>query len=1267
MMRSLKMDVVFVTSVLVIIFCLLLPKVIWAVDISDTPLETTIAGRLPALVFILDNSASMDCEVMTLQAHGLFNGHCYLFPDSSYEPVNDHVFGKERALDMNERRMWQSQWSGYNLIYYCPEKAYSPWPSTPDHRFTHANLHRPLSSPVARDNDGAVMRMASEFFKVKYAQEYIPVSNAHYFTHLDTNGNGIQDDSETDIFLVTWEDGDADGRIDLSDDPGKDCRRYYRFVDDGDNYVEDNELIPVFDASVIAKLRPKLVYGQAECDQYATDAQELQNFVNWFTYYRRRSQVAAALVAKFIMQPVERKIGLYALNGNPRIAIRHVVPNQKDNGFNEPAMDNKWELLDGLYAMVSGGNTPLREALDQVGRYFHTELDSELGASPFLDTKAGGNCQRAAAVLVSDGFRNGQWTGSGNTDGYSGYPFADPWPGTLADIAMQYYQDDLAPELPDAVAPAACDFAVHQHMSTHVLSLGGLGTVEAFNVLGAGKTGCKSCACLEMVSSAQWPQPGQGQSMELPPVDQTSQTIVSVATGDSRIDDFAHAAVNGRGGYCLATAAAVAPLGLDHADFNRNAAGSAAAVAVSGTVLSTASMLFQTRYDAADWHGDLLAFPFSEAGAAVAQPPGGAIWQASSLLDSPPSDWNNRRIISYGGNWRHPQGIPFRYNCLSPSQMAALGSDLVSSSRADQDARDILDYIRGRKIERFRRRNHVLGDMVHTAPILFGETVFAGANDGMLHAFNANSGKERFAYVPSLVFGHLRALSEPDYADMHRFYVDGPCFAGEVLVNHFVRHTYLVGGLGNGGKGYFCLLVGKRERAAGPGGKQDYRWIFHADTIGEGASEDAVSTMVQWEYPRPDTADDGMDNDGDGLVDEIEELDPDLGYSFSAAYAVNANTIENAYCPVVIFGNGYNSKSGKAVLYVLDAQNGALVRKIDTGIDQDNGLSTPALVDVNLDRRVDYAYAGDLKGNMWKFDLSAEMAEHWGVAYGADVDGDGVIDAGKGDVPAPLFQAPGQPITGRPDVMAMSSMCATQAPGYMVVFGTGRFLGISDLGDTDQQSIFGIWDFGDDGDDSEYPGRLVDRDHGLLSSGLRLEKQTFASGAYPADGTYRELDTNAIVYKLVEDSRDGDDFSGNNDGPGQKDDPQSCAGWFLDFPLPPQNGLQAGERVTGNVVIRGGRAVIVSYVPNAEPCGYGGDSWIYVLKTCDGGLPDAAEAERIRPEQIPGRLNDNPVVMKDMHQNAKDYLLVNDHTGKIRTVGFTGESLGKVYWRQNSQ
>jgi type IV pilus assembly protein PilY1 len=1249
-----------------ILLLVLVPEVLWAVDISDSPLEIAVTGPEPALVLIVDNSGSMDCEFMTPQAHGLFNGYYYLFPDSAYDPRADHVHGPGCALSAERRRLWQSQWSGYNRVYYTPEEVYSPWPSTSRYRFDPSNLHRPRSGAAAAALSDPKLVLAGPFLHVNAMNGPLTIINAHYYTLLDKNGNGRWDEAEEKIYLVTWQDADGDGLVDLSGDLAKDCRRYFCVMDDGDGSIEDNELIAENERAVIDAIRPTVTDNSGMAVRFATDREELQNFANWVTYYRRRSQTAIAIAAKFILHAGADNVGLYAINGRPRVPVRSFGTDGtlSDSGHGTERSD---ALLDALYAMQVGGESALRDALDQVGRYFHRYLDSPLGPSPILEADRGGSCQQAAAILISDGFMNGNDPGVGNADKGSGFPYADSWSETLADVAMHYHREDLAPNVPDTVSPSRCDDAPHQHMTTHVVTFGGQGVLDHLledrRPTDGGSIRGGACVSFDQRRSISWPDPLVAKSPELPPVPALSQPIATESVGDPRLDDLMHAAANGGGVYLVGADAEGLSTALKTVVSQTHLPGSASPVAVSGTCLATTSIIFQGRFDPRDWSGDLLALPFRALSDLGGQPDDDPIWRASAALGSETGNWDKRRILSYGGTWRSPQGVPFRTDQLSTKQLAVLKSGRGDMDAVGEPVNLLVDYIRGRPVEGYRNRDSLLGDMIHCAPALFGETVFIGANDGMLHAFDVQSGNERFGYIPNLVIGHLGALSQLDYPDNHRFYVDGPCVVGEVLADENLRRTYLVGGLGKGGKGYFCLKIGERQRA-GSQGCGAYHWTFHVDAVDPEATEAAICSMVQWEFPRPEPDDDAMDNDGDGLMDEPGESDQDLGYSYSMAYAVNANSIPDTVAPVVIFGNGYNSDSGKAILYILEAEKGNLIRKIDTGIQGDNGLSTPALIDVNLDRRVDYAYAGDLKGNLWKFDLTAPIPGQWGVAYGTDVDGDGVIDAGGGDVPMPLFQASGQPITGRPDVMLMHSMCGPQAPGYMVIFGTGRYLGNSDLKDRRQQSIFGIWDFGDDSDDSEVAGALMDRSSGLLSSGMIIERQSVADEELASGTMKREIKTNSIHYTMVEDTEDGDGFRGNNREGRQQPNPVGTVGWFFDFPQP-RGDTASAERVTGHVEIRGGKAVVVSHAPTGLPCGQGGESWLYVLNACNGDMPVGPGGKPERAERFSGKLHNNPVVLKDAAQSAQDFIVLSNTKTDLFDRNFQGEGLGKVYWREN--
>ena len=266
-----------------------------------------------------------------------------------------------------------------------------------------------------------------------------------------------------------------------------------------------------------------------------------------------------------------------------------------------------------------------------------------------------------------------------------------------------------------------------------------------------------------------------------------------------------------------------------------------------------------------------------------------------------------------------------------------------------------------------------LGDVVHSSPVYKNGALYTGGNDGMLHAFDAATGEELFGYVPYLVFDNLKNLADPDYS--HKYYVDLTPSVADVSLSTGVS-VMLVGGLGKGGKGYYALDIS----------------AVNPETGSVPTNHNKVKKMVMWEFPNGDT--------------KAEDI-VDMGYSYSKATVAKSHDVSKAEY-MVIFGNGYNSDSETAALFIIDPRDGALIRKIDTGVTGCNGLSTPMAVDVDFDGKVDYVYAGDLRGNMWKFDLTSTNSANWDVAFA------------ESSVPMPLFTATGgdtQPITTRPDVM----------------------------------------------------------------------------------------------------------------------------------------------------------------------------------------------------------------------------------------------------------
>jgi len=352
-----------------------------------------------------------------------------------------------------------------------------------------------------------------------------------------------------------------------------------------------------------------------------------------------------------------------------------------------------------------------------------------------------------------------------------------------------------------------------------------------------------------------------------------------------------------------------------------------------------------------------------------------------------------------------------------------------------------------------------------------------------------------------------------------------------------------------------------------------------ADSV---SSEADAAGLVLWEYPR-------IGIDGKSVRDD------DLGYSFSRAMIVKSNigkdSKQGAPFWVVVFGNGYESPNGLAVLYIMDLE-GRVLRKIhtDPAHGPKNGLSTPSVVDADGDGLADYAYAGDLMGNLWKFDLTGDNPVKWRVAF---------FD---GNTPKPLFRATcvdaegrvaPQRITVQPDVMYHC-----RKHGYMVIFATGRYLGEEDLEDQGVQSVYGIWDYGDDSDDAEYLGEIIDRTTGALAhpKGVRLLRQEEADWRVAGHGEgLRTLTANTVDWGCSAD-------------PDGRPDPACHAGWFFDLPgFVSGEDRMRGERVIRDPLIWDRRAVIVSTVPSTAPCESGGLSMIHEMDACTGArLPYAA-------------------------------------------------------------
>jgi Tfp pilus tip-associated adhesin PilY1 len=639
---------------------------------------------------------------------------------------------------------------------------------------------------------------------------------------------------------------------------------------------------------------------------------------------------------------------------------------------------------------------------------------------------------------------------------------ADGSTNSLADVAQYYYKTDLRPLMADNAGKAGTgiedDNAPHQHMTTFVLGLGVSGTLD-YKPDYRSMTTTSDFAKIR-AGTLPWP---------LWPDPSVDYTNVDNWNNPKSIDDFWHTAVNGRGTYFSATdpTSVINGLGSALADVEGVvASGAADGVSTLEPVIGN-NFAFSTSYKSGPWWGDLQGNLIDvNTGALTSK------WSARGLLDSKVyANCDDRTIyLIRSGNslvdfsWQS-QKCPGGVNAGSPadtldaSEKLAFNAANINtlSQYAFMDAAQkaaiggtdatnqykLVNFVRGQRAyegylpgvvnKLFRSRLSVLGDIVDSQPVYVkapfatyadagyssfkltrsGRTpmVYVGANDGMLHAFNAivdpldpMSGQEAWAVIPSAVLGNLFKLADDNYQrEAHQFYVDGTPVAGDVFVGG-VWKTILVGGLNSGGKGYYALDV----------------------------TDPTVPPQALWEFKQKNSP----CNDTAGNTSDCN-----LGFSYGKPL-ITKLMVSGVDTWVVIFTSGYNNLNGVTgdglgYLYVVNAGNGQLIYKIPTSAGSSTVPSGLAHINnyvdnVAINNETLRVYGGDLMGNLWRFELVAtQSAQLIGT----------VTDASSNP----------QPITIRPELAELDGK-------PMVFIATGEFLGDSDVATSQRQSVYGVVD-----------------------------------------------------------------------------------------------------------------------------------------------------------------------------------------------------------------
>lgn len=420
-------------------------------------------------------------------------------------------------------------------------------------------------------------------------------------------------------------------------------------------------------------------------------------------------------------------------------------------------------------------------------------------------------------------------------------------------------------------------------------------------------------------------------------------------------------------------------------------------VSQNSTSINTGSMIFQGRFDSTDWSGEIAALKPAANGTMT------QLWSSADSGQIPSAGTRKVFTLKPGVGGKEFKSLA-DLDATQAGHLSSVNCSAVLVGAACAQAR--IDWVRGDQSKEdpngaLRKRSKVHGDVISSAPyyVKSSNTVYVGANDGLLHAINAATGAELFSYLPNALFPKLYKLTQTSYA--HDYYVDG-----EIAVSSNFEtpgKNILVGALGRGGKALFALDV------TSPG-------TFDA-------------SKVLWEY-----------------------TDVDLGLVLGKPIIAKMNNGKAA----VIVGNGYNSATERGMLLIIDVETGALIRKIDTMAGNStytNGLASPRGWDSDGNGTLDFLYIGDLLGNLWKIDLSSGTPADWGSAFGTAASPTPFFVAVDGNGSA-------QPITGQVGLGINARKGDPNFGKRYVFFGTGRYITTGDVTNKQVQSWYGLIDNG---------------------------------------------------------------------------------------------------------------------------------------------------------------------------------------------------------------
>ncbi len=1142
------------------VLCLALAPMAWAadVDLADKPMASGTSGEVkPNVMLVLDDSGSMTWTYMPDKAVN-FHG--------SYGYVSSHC----------------------NAVYYDPTVTYAPPVDAAGNPYPNASF------TAARDDGFDTGSATQNLSKTFHPNLFTPQA-----------ANTTYNSSSYKSYLNYPLDKDGSTSTRKGDVPGF----YYRYTGSQTkkDYIDQNSTFYKECNSTIGQNPGKGVFQKVTVSNTSgpggTD--ERQNFANWYSYYRTRILTAKTAVGRAmatLSEPGNYRIGYRVLNATGTNAS-HAI----DDFCAAGECTQRTNIYTKLYKAVPSGGTPLQKALSEVGRMYAgktgsdpvqyscqqnftilttdgfwnqttgnnaantgrevdgtTKIGNEDGSAPrpYWDGASSSGVEtwrRYSYTTTTSGCSSGKrklstqeqrqtithminppgatttsgWTNQGKatTSGSCVANLTLPSPNpsdptlvssnttstggsshTLADVAMYYYETDLRPGTPGSAACKAAggtnqdvcennvpgsgtDRASHQHMTTFTLGLGVSGELQYCENYDSG--GCPDFEAIRQ-GTKNWPIPSDDQL--------------------TTVDDLWHAAVNGRGKYFSAQSPESMAKGVQKALAGVSARTASAAAAATSNLEPIAgdNDAYTAMYTTVDWDGDITARAIDLTSGAVDDT---SKWSAQAALDAKVGASSDSRTIYFNDGGSLNDFLPGNLGARIAANLFAPGPgnpggqlsqypDLSTAAQGQATQVSIINFLRGQTQHEdenentwplYRDRKHALGDIVNAAPVYVRKPpfsysddqyaqfaaqnegrqsmVYAGANDGMLHAFNGDTGEELWAFIPATVIPHLYKLADRSYASNHRFYVDGPIVIGDFCPYASCTaaqwKTILVGGLGKGGRAYYALDV-----------------------------TNPASPSLLWEF-----------------------TDDNLGYTFG-----NPVITKVGGQWMVIVASGYNNDGpgdGKGRLFVLNANTGAKVREILTDNTNDPARSGIAKInnwvdDTLVDNATEDVYGGDLSGNLWRFNVSTGTATK-------------ITTIGQGGVGT-------QPITTKPE---LAEIRINGTPTRVVLIGTGKYLGTSDIGSANVQSLYAIKD-----DPALTPYGTFRAHPGAIAQDL-----TSASG--------RQVSYSAMQADSI--------------------------GWYMDF------DVKNGERVNVDPKYQMGWWIVPTNIPDPNVCNIGGTSWLYFI------------------------------------------------------------------------